>query len=378
MRNREGLSQITANQGFNNYTRPEGYKVGKVITTILGPSSVPPAIWESNGSESGIGTILYQEYNENNIENDTPVNSLPTALPLFPNQKYYPLPGEIVLLLDLPSAPSPVTDKTQETYYLSSVNAWNSPQFNGLSNAAFDTFSEDPNFRGLHAFEGDYILEGRFGNSLRFGSSNNSGNQGLNPWSQGGLGGPITILSNSSGYIEDINDSSSALYLTSKQKLPVDIGNVKLSNITSPVSPKDYSDSQAVLVGNRVIISSKDDEVLVFGKSGVEVYSQGPIYLQSGKTGITIQDDTIFLGPSNDTQVCQPLILGSDLKVFLSSLSKALSDFCTSLSDVKSTPEGTPLLEVNAASAALQVAIKSLSDKLGDDNYLLSKTTYTL
>ena len=116
VRVREGLAQITANVGFNNYISPTIYQVGKVYATMLNPESVPTRVWEDNGGWSGIGTILFDTYNpQSEIDladlNDEKLASLTTALPLLPYQKYFPLPGEIVLLFQLPAAPSPITNK---------------------------------------------------------------------------------------------------------------------------------------------------------------------------------------------------------------------------------------------------------------------------
>ena len=396
---RVGLSTITANMGNNNYTLPQGYKVGKVYAVILNDKSVPEDVWVNNGGWSGVGTILYQEYIEDSeisLEDldDATVSRMPTALPLFPNQKYFPLPGEVVLLMDLPSAPSPITDKTEETYYLSTINAWNSPQFNGLflendKNLLYDSFNEDQNFRGLQTFEGDYILEGRFGNSIRFGSTNKSGAQDLSPWSTNPselANNPITLLTNkhnfklpnSDLYVEDINRDDSSIYLTSNQSIPLNIGNIALSNITGPTSPKDYTSPQVVVNADRVTISSKRDEILMFGKTGVELYSQGPVYLQSDKTGITIQNNNIFLGPSNNSQKTQPVVLGNNLRELLADVLQMLSDFSTTISNAKSTPEGLTIIEISIAAEALQNAISKVNTSyLNNPDKLLSKTTYT-
>jgi len=393
---RENLATITANVGNNNYFPPVGYKVGKVYAVILDEKSVPQQQWEQNGGWDGIGTILYEEYSgnvETKLEdiNDNFLNSLPTALPLFPNQKYYPLPGEIVFLVDLPSAPSPITDKSEETYYLSVINAWNSSQYNGLfleeaKDVLYKSFNENPDFRGLRSFEGDFILEGRFGNSIRFGSTNKSGIEDQSPWSTNPSelnNNPILILSNnhnykptgSDAYVENINVDDSSIYLTSKQSIPLNIGNIKLSNITAPIGIKDYTNPQVVVNANRVVVSSNNDEVFLIGKKGVELYSQGPVYLQSDKVGITLQDNLIFLGPSSKPTETQPVLLGNDVKELLINLVKALSDFSTALVTAKVTPEGTGLMDVNLASEQLQVVLDFISTKLTDTKYLLSQTT---
>jgi hypothetical protein len=396
---RTGLSNITANMGFNNYTTPQGYKVGKVYAVILDEQSVPQQVWINNGGWAGIGTILYSEYREDTelpLEalNDQQLSELPTALPLYPNQKYFPLPGEIVILMDLPSAPSPITNKTEESYYVSVINAWNSPQFNGLflnedKEVLYNSFNQNSDFRGLQTFEGDYLLEGRFGNSIRFGSTNRAGSQDLSPWSTNPNeleNNPITLITNqhnsklpnSDLYVENINKDGASVYLTSNQSIPLDTGNIVLSNITNPVNVKDYTEPQVIINANRTIISSKSDEVLIFGKTGVEAYSQGPIYLQSNKVGIVLQDNQVFLGPyNNDFITPQPLMLGGSLNVWLSDLILTLSDFSSNIANTISQPEGTPLYTINDASIALQDKLEILNKTLLNES-LLSKTTNTI
>jgi hypothetical protein len=397
---RAGLSTITANMGNNNYLPPEGYKVGKVYAVILSDKSVPQSVWEANGEWDGIGTILYQEYDEDgelaiaDITDNT-LATLPTALPLYPNQKYFPLLGEIVLLMNLPSAPSPITNKTEETYYISTVNAWNSPQFNGLfldeaKNILYDSFTENENFRGLQTFEGDYILEGRFGNSIRFGSTNKSGNIDNSPWSTNPgeiSNNPIVLITNqhnfklpgSDLYVENINVDGASIYLTSEQKIPLNIGNVKLTNLVQPftISPQDYTQPQVIINANRTVISSKTDEVLVFGKSGVQMYSQGPIYLQSNKVGLYMDGKKIFLGPTSPI-AGQPLVLGNNLKIVLSNLIKAMSNFCSLTSGAINNPEGIAEMGFNAGVSAFQLSLRALNRDINKTNYLLSKITYTV
>jgi hypothetical protein len=233
------------------------------------------------------------------------------------------------------------------------------------------------------------VLEGRFGNSLRFGSTNKAGAEDLTPWSTNPgevNNNPIMIFSNEHGfkpngsdlYVEDINRDGSSLYLTSQQVIPLNIGNVTLSNITSPIGIKDYINPQAILNADRTIISSKEDEVLVFGKTGVELYSQGPVYMQSNKVGITLQDNNIFLGPYNNAQTTQPLVLGNNLREFLSGWFQALSDFSTDIIDAKATPEGITITDVALAAEKLQSYLSSNMKKVENANYLLSNTTYTL
>ena len=395
---RDGLSNITANIGNNNYIPPQLSKVGKVYAVILDPSSIPAKVWDDNGGWAGVGTILYEEYREDHeipLEDltDAFLSRMSTALPLYPNQKAFPLPGEIVLLFDLPSAPSPITDKTEETYYVTSINAWNSPQFNGVfldneKSVLYNSFNENGNFRGLQTFEGDYILEGRFGNSIRFGSTNKVGAKDENPWSTNPTeltNSPILLLSNQHNYklpgsdlhTEDINKDGASIYLTSNQIIPLSINNVRYSNITSPIAVGDFTDSQIVMNANRVVLSSKSDEILLFGASGIELYSQSSIYLQSNKVGLTLQDNQIFLGPYNSAIPTEPVIMGNQLKLFLADLIQTLSNFSCNAIGTVSTTEGTTLQQLTSAAEGFQLELEALSSRLGGANYLLSQITKT-
>ncbi len=127
-----------------------------------------------------------------------------SATPLFPNIKNYPLVNETVYLLSFPTGEYSNNPGKVKYYYLSPVNIWNNPQVNPTPNQSESTqggnqnknlneieagspnisttqqttkfkpgtyFKEKSNIFPLYPFEGDVIVEGRFGNSLRFGST---------------------------------------------------------------------------------------------------------------------------------------------------------------------------------------------------------------
>jgi len=108
------------------------------------------------------------------------------------------------------------------------------------------------------------------------------------------------------------------------------------------------------------------------------LYSQGNVYLQSNKVGIALQDNNIFLGPYASNTATQPLVLGNNLREFLSKLFQALSNFSTKIINAKSTPEGITITEIGVAAEQLQTYISDNTKNLDNANYLLSKTTYTL
>jgi hypothetical protein len=197
------------------------------------------------------------------------------AWPLFPHIKYIPLINEIVTVITLVDKEYYGKRNSNKHYYFSPLNIWNHPHHNilpAIKNyvpAGKITKAQNYNHKGLQRetpengsdinipfgkyfkeqtainpllpYEGDHILEGRFGNSIRFGSTS-KGNKdykfqtsSLNPWSLGGAtstGDPITIIRNGQpkikdiedkpGWehiIEDINLDPSSIYLTSTQNI---------------------------------------------------------------------------------------------------------------------------------------------------------------
>ena len=163
-----------------------------------------------------IGTIFYSDIFTNQGI-DFP-RKLPTAQPLFPHQKYVPLINEIVLLIKLTTNNSN-KQKVTTNYYLPTINIHNNHHHNAMPISEYEenlvgseNFEENPDLKPLRLFEGDNILEGRFGNSIRLGNQNNN---------------PITIIRNGQYVdpedllfepnIENPNNDHSSIYLASKQ-----------------------------------------------------------------------------------------------------------------------------------------------------------------
>ena len=213
----------------------------RVTDIILDPSHDR---FEDYGQYDSIGTIFYTTLNQSNSSTDS------IAKPLFSFVKNYPLINETVLIMF-----SGDKDNKISTYYLPTVNIWNHPHHNALpyiqnnQNNNYEEsilrrvenepiniklgeyFQEKTNIKPLLPYEGDTIIEGRFGNSIRFGSTNiNDKVNTPNKWSNTGeLGDPITIIKNrqsnqldNKGWIhtqEDIMSDASSFYMTSNQQL---------------------------------------------------------------------------------------------------------------------------------------------------------------
>ena len=237
--------QFGINSRSNITTKRELQSV-RVMDIILSPSH------PKFSTSDSIGTIFYADI-VSNKSTENP-ETLHTAVPLFSFQKYFPLINEIVLILDSDINTS-TKSKQKIKYYLPNINIGNNPHHNAIpivenynnnssnynntldgsvkksQNNALDiplgeTFVEKDFIKPLRPFEGDNILEGRFGNTIRLGSTSRP----LNPWSQNGENSdPIIIIRNGqfndindetfNPNIEDINNDDSSIYLTSNQNI---------------------------------------------------------------------------------------------------------------------------------------------------------------
>ena len=231
----------------NSDQQPTKIITGKVLDIILDIKHPKASRY---GGYKAIGTIFYKD-NKVNIAKDSIINSK-IAVPLYSFIKNYPIINEMVLItfITLPNG-------EEKSFYFPIINIWNNPHHSALpliqseNKTEITTNDTEANYgeyfkeldyiKPLLPFEGDIILEGRFGNSIRFGSTNvkqitpdysyESGTSlGLNSWSKEGLvsenGNPITIIRNGQfkseesswvNTLEDINKDNSSIYLTSGQ-----------------------------------------------------------------------------------------------------------------------------------------------------------------
>ena len=234
-------------------------RVKDIILNIEHPQAI------KFGGYDAIGTIFFTK-----LDNNIPLENLwtninNTARPAFSFLKNYPLINEIVLIMS--SYDKNIYNTGGFTnYYFPILNIWNHPHHNalptiqGLSDDSTkqdykqtesglavrqvddegtdidlgNYFEEQLKIKPLLPYEGDTIIEGRFGNSIRFGSTNISEDileENKNRWSseEGKTGDPILIIRNGQledtdgkGWvhsIEDIDDDASSIYLTSNQRL---------------------------------------------------------------------------------------------------------------------------------------------------------------
>ena len=208
-----------------------------------------------SGSSHVIGNI---RYNDLNAPKPRSTKQLPFARPLFNNISQYPVVNEIVYILGGPRSDYNSVGGIGN-YYLPPININGSPNHNSLPDSLSEEelallketgmsgyFKDMENIRPLQPYEGDIMVEGRYGQSLRFGSTI-SGSHQPNNWSnEGQPGNPITIIRNGQRnelsnpsfehILEDVNTDNSSIYLCSNQQ----INNFIKAGISPDDHPKSY------------------------------------------------------------------------------------------------------------------------------------------
>lgn len=355
------------------------------------------------GGWNGIGTVNFEPINTPASKSTTK----PIAKPFFPQFKSFPLVNEIVLLFYLPDSDMGVQDTSKIYYYLNAVSIWNHPHHNAYPNI-FDgvqdeeqkrdyqaieggsvrrvedesteinlqgdnptggTFVERTNIHPILPFVGDNIFEGRFGNSIRLGSTTKSKGLYKNNWSESGEeGNPITILRNGQSadagdegwipIVDNINNDLSSIYLTSNQLIPIKASSTNYTGISDeniPEFPNQYKGNQVILNSGRILLNSTTDSILLSSKKVISLSAKSDIGIATSGS-IAMESGELKLGGSNAEQ---PAVLGDIFLDRLSGVMVGLQAVVTSLSQEPSlvlTPApATALIEtLNQFQAAIE------------------------
>jgi hypothetical protein len=367
----------------------------------------------SLGEWNGIGIIKYElilspesEKAEKNI-----------AKPLLANTKTFPLKNEIVFLISLPDTDSlnNLTDN-EVFYYLNVISLWNHPHHNAFPNPQNSStipeaqrkdyksiesgnirrvtdnsteinlnstnnsggkFVERVNIHPILPFTGDNIFEGRFGNSIRLGSTIKSKSQYQNNWSTTGQeGDPITVIRNGQplnssdeGWlpiVEDINSDLSSIYITSTQRIPINVSSKNYSGISTeqiPLYPISYNSPQIILNSGRLLLNSTEDSILLSSQKVISISANEDIGISTRKN-VTLTGDLIKLGGIN---AGESLLLGDSFIKQFKVLLETINLLCDALI-------AEPALKGTSPAAASQ--LKTIINLIKDKNYLsrFSKT----
>jgi len=385
------------------------------------------------GEYNGIGAIYYEKVNDSG----TKTNGTNFALPYDPQLKTYPLINEYVILINIPNNQTGELSSSTSYFYLSPVNIWNHPhhdaypnplpyndgnptpnqsddyaalgavsgsvrrvgddneyfpdsELNSKSNTSQFTFVEKANIHSLMPFMGDVLLEGRHGQSIRFGSTARPPADSKpilinNNWSSIGTNGdPITILRNGQpvnstdeGWVpitENISNDLSSIYLTSYQQLNTFkvASELYQSYNTPPTFPSQYKNPQVILNSDRIVINAKTDSILLSAQTSIGMSTNGSVNIDASSHYISSND--IKLGSKNATQ---PVLLGNDTIEVLKQLTGAIKDLASILQVQRDYPGGVLATSFNSVAGNVLTQINSANGILAqlNNDSLKSKTT---
>ena len=377
-------------------TGDAGVFSGRVKHAMLDDTTQVQA-FKDFGEWSSMGCIFFDKLNEPNPNPEFSTDNF--ARPLFPNQTIVPLINEIVYIMSLPN--SNVQGNVNETsfYYFQPINIWNSVHHNAIPDPINgdtlppsqqqdyeqtqagavrrvtdggteielgDTFQEKLSIRNLLPYEGDNIIQGRWGNTFRLGSTIPSATI-TNPWSRSGKDGdPIIIIKNGQHeestdpwvpQVEDINTDLSNIYLTSTQAIPIKVASKKYDSYFSPPTiPDKFIKEQIILSSGRLLFNSKNDSILLSAFDTINLNSVNSINIDSPST--IIKSDKIFLGDKNARE---SVILGDKFLNDFQSLMSSLMTLTTALQ----TPIGAgPPFVVNGAITAPAVQVQGMAQRM--------------
>jgi len=338
--------------------------------------------FENYGGWNGVGTIFYDAVNfpfASETAND--------AKPLFSNQKFYPLINELVSIVFLASTSTQDNTNIVTPYYLPSINIWNSQHHNALPDPTQEPnpnsqqdynqstvgvsqdvrrvndnsteidlgegFNEQINTYPLQAFIGDNLFEGRWGNSIRLGSTvQNKPNE----WSSiGENGNPILIIRNGQPegitqdswvpITENINGDQSSAYFTNGQKLPIEMASETYTSYQQgPLIASEFTGNQIILNSDRLVFNAKNDHILLSSNNSISLNAPTSINVDSKQ--FTVAGGDIHLGDKNATE---PLLKGEITITQLSNMIEALVQFFTLYSNEPPNAKiaSTPLASAN-------------------------------
>ena len=320
--------------------------------------------------------------------------------PLDPSLLRLPIKGEIVPVIIFISSNSTTDVNKKISYYMNNVNTWNSSHHNSLPNiSALDAleettsedvkrpedgnpfvegeelpdlgefFTERNDIKRVQVYEGDVVLEGRFGQHIRLGSSDKILDENPNWWSEGSdetLGKPVTIISNGQSlekigeleprdlYSTDVNKDPSTIILTENQPTSLDLAYLDLGEDDAILNTLEFDtivDTQNPTIqmnSGTLILNARDNKLLGFAKAGIGLATSGNMSIDVTNKIESVCDEKIeemtsyykFTTPKMDAEATksnlgekavagsgEPMVLGNQLVDVLTKLIDAIPKY---------------------------------------------------
>jgi len=357
----------------SNFRPDISVKLGRVYDIVLDESHPDYKFHKT------IGAIRYNVFDDDTFKENA--QNLYTAFPYDSTVRTLPLKGEVVEILGGPKDEEDRTDSEYKTYYGRVVSGWNAVNHNSLPQGDTEEKVEtdlgediqELRVNQLYPNQGDILIDGRTGNSIRLGGY--KGTKSLiadkssdtNPYiiiNNGRVNKPDTLLPVS----EDINKDLSSIYIVSDHLVPLEQSRKKLtSNVEKTINTDKYKGNQIILNSGRLVFNSKEEDIILTSKESLTISSKDVNI--DGEDYISIDAKKIYLGENAmiaDTQqgTPEPVVLGHQLDDFLSQLLDELNRLANSFDKLAAPGNVVPIMK--SASMSLKSRVNSLRGFLKD------------
>lgn len=362
-----------------------GLEPARVIDVILDDSHPDYKLY---GGPASMGAIKYRYLTSNEDESETGEEKFTgIAYPLDLHQKVVPLKNEVVLIVEGPNRDIDTASPKGKVFYSTIYSLWNHPH-HGAFPVKTDSpdvnigegIDEDSTIAPMQLFPGDFLLEGRLGQTLRF----TGGLSAKSPWiDESNKNSPLIILSNGQketkeGFtpiVEDINEDKSSIYLAADHTVNLTLANSKRASYeTPPETPSNYKGAQVLLNSDRILLNSKQSDVLIssatsFGVNSNTVNIDGTDYA-------CIDADKIYLGVQarvNQGAAKQPAVLGHRMEAFIQDVLSQLIAISKAMGSAK-TVDGKSIPTINLRGNSAEKVLGELKNQLNPKGGSLLKS----
>jgi len=366
---------------------------GRVIDVVL--DSTHPR-YDSLGRSQALYGVFYQPLFVGDVEDHETDYNLRFAYCKQNSLRQIPIRNEIVQLEEGPAG-AMIQERKDEgfvhdvfqkkIYWTSIVPVWNHPHLNiypdvvrfdnGFEEVADmgENFEENRDIKPLQLSPGDVVLEGRHGQSLRFGGTKSQNGTSFSEDENNGK--PYTILRNGQAKaegnvcIEDIDNDDASIYLVSDHRVPISEAKHKFAAaVKMPPLAKDYKGKQIVANSDQIVINARENNLELAAKEHLS--GNAKTVSLDGEDYLGLDADNIYLGAHAQKKL-NPVLKGQEAIDLLNDAFGVINTFLGTIGKAPSEPYSW----VAVATLAAGVADTSLKSILARINSIKSSKVYT-
>ena len=271
--------------------------------------------------------------------------------PLSPHMVAYPLIGEVVN----------IAKHGNQMYYYQPLNMRNHVNMNVANNVSTDpkVTAQTTEFnRNLLSEYGDVVINGRFGNGIKFGSDPFYQYPDIKITNRQSVP-PQKIQDEHYPHLQNINADGSSIFITSGPARETDVLIPAVQTLTTP----DILDGDMITINSdRLVFNTKETDIHMFSSRNLNLAAKDEINLELGLESV---GGRITLGDAESTN---PMVLGNQLQDLFEKLFTSLQSFTNSVSNA------TGIAEVGDAAKVMLDEVQNMKSNILPS--ILSDTVY--